>query len=81
MKGIAMTEPMSTHEAHLRLLESWLPLAQHENTVHQWGHAPAELESLILNAAPALRQAQTVLTARFVLWHAHHQQYQQERTA
>ena len=42
MKGIAMTEHHSPHEAHLRLLESWLPLAQHENTVHQWGHEPAE---------------------------------------
>ena len=76
-----MTKHSSTSEAYLRLLESWLPLAQHENTVHQWGYAPAELESLILNAAPALRQAHNVLTARFVLWQTHHQQYQQEQEA
>lgn len=31
MKGIAMTKHSSTSEAYLRLLESWLPLAQHEN--------------------------------------------------
>ncbi len=76
-----MREHRAAHKAHLRLLESWLPLVQHENAVHQWGHAPAELEALILNAAPALRQAHNVLIARFILWQTHHQQYQQEQEA
>jgi hypothetical protein len=58
---------------HLRLLEGWLPLATSENIAQDWGYDGPGLERLILQAAPALRQAPTLLAARAVLWHTHWQ--------
>lgn len=71
-----------THQTHiespsLRILEIWLPLAQQENTVQEWGYDAAGLEALILASVPSLRQAHTVLTARYILWHTH-RQYQKQ---
>ena len=57
----------------LRLIEGWLPLASAENAAQGWGYDGPELERLILHAAPALRQALTLLAARAVLWQAHRQ--------
>lgn len=55
----------------LRLLESWLPLAQELNMSHEWDCNATELESLVLAAAPALAQSHTLLEARVILWHYH----------
>lgn len=63
--------------AKLRLLESWLPLAQAENRDQEWGLDSEQLEALILLAAPALRGATSKLAARAILWH-HRRQAAQE---
>lgn len=52
----------------LRLLECWLPLAQQANQDFAWGCSPAELEALILAAAPDLAQTNSAMAARAVLW-------------
>jgi hypothetical protein len=57
--------------ARLRLLEGWLPLAASESASQGWGYDGAALERLILLAAPALRQVETLLAARAALWRAH----------
>ena len=56
-----------------RMLEGWLPLATAENLAHEWGYDGPGLERLILHAAPALRQAPTLLAACAALWQAHWQ--------
>ena len=56
--------------ARLRLLECWLPLAQAESERCGWGYTGPVLEWLILRAAPALHQAQSLLAARAILWHS-----------
>lgn len=55
--------------ARLRLLESWLPLAQAESERYGWGYDSPKLEQLILLAAPRLRAAPTLLAARALFWH------------
>jgi hypothetical protein len=55
--------------AQLRLVESWLPLAQAECARYGWGYDSLRLEQLILLAAPSLRHAPTLLAARALLWH------------
>lgn len=77
--GIPMTHQTHIERSSLRILEIWLPLAQQENMVQKWGYDAAGLEALILASVPALRQAQTVLSARYILWHTH-RQYQQQRS-
>ncbi len=62
-----------TDAARLRLLESWLPLAQAENDRYGWGYDAPALERLILLAAPGLRDAPTLLAARACFWHSHHE--------
>jgi hypothetical protein len=57
--------------ARLRLLESWLPLAQAESERFSWGYDGPALERLILLAAPSLRQAPTLLAAQALFWHYH----------
>ena len=57
--------------AQLRLLESWLPLAQAESERYGWGYDSLRLEQLILLAAPSLRQAPTLLAAQALFWHYH----------
>jgi hypothetical protein len=57
--------------ARLRLLESWLPLAQAERERYGWSDDGPALEQLILRAAPALSQAHSLLAARALLWHYH----------
>ena len=57
--------------AKLRLLESWLPLAQWECEAQGWGYDGPGLERLILLAAPSLRQAPSLIAARALLWHYH----------
>lgn len=74
-----MTPLSSDRTARLRLLETWLPLVQHENGIHGWGYDAATLEALILVAAPALRQATTPLAARAVLWYYHRQLQEETR--
>lgn len=59
--------------ARLRLLESWLPLAQSESEVQGWGYDGSGLERLILLAAPSLRKAPSLIAARALLWHYHRQ--------
>lgn len=59
--------------ARLRLLESWLPLAQAESERNGWGYDSSALERLILLAAPSLREAPTLLAARACFWHYHHE--------
>lgn len=55
----------------LRLLECWLPFAQHLNAELDWRCEPAELEALIVAAADDLGRADSEVAARAVLW-AHH---------
>lgn len=57
--------------ARLRLLESWLPLAQSESETQGWGYDGPGLERLIILAAPSLRQTQSLIAARALLWHYH----------
>lgn len=57
-----------------RLLEGWLPLAQEANAQYGWGLAAADLEGLILAAAPRLQQTRSALEARAILWFAHARQ-------
>jgi hypothetical protein len=52
----------------LRLLECWLPLAQHLNADLGWRCEPPELEALILAAAEDLGRADSDVAARAVLW-------------
>lgn len=59
--------------AQLRLLESWLPLAQAESEHNGWGYDSSALERLILLAASSLREAPTILAARACFWHYHHE--------
>ena len=63
----------------LRLLESWLPLAQSESEAQGWGYDGPGLERLILVAAPSLRQAHSLFAARALLWHYHDQLQRDER--
>ncbi len=51
-----------------RLLEGWLPLAQMANLRYGWGLSAADLEALIVVAAPRLRGAQSALEAQAILW-------------
>jgi hypothetical protein len=55
----------------LRLLECWLPFAQHLNAELGWQCEPAELEALILAAADDLGRADSDVAARAVLWAYH----------
>ena len=64
---------LSDTTVQMRLIESWLPLAQAENTRNGWGHDGLTLEVLIIAAAPALRHATSTLSARAILWHYHRQ--------
>ncbi|NJK81574.1 MAG: hypothetical protein HC893_16285 [Chloroflexaceae bacterium] len=64
-----MSQPHYDSITRLRLLETWLPLAQEENRACQWGYSAALLEGLILAAAPTLRHAQSTLEARATLWY------------
>lgn len=57
----------------VRILESWLPLAQQENVAQGWGYTPQALEQLIVRALPTLQQARTTQQARFALWLVHWQ--------
>ena len=66
-------EHLSDTSVQLRLIESWLPLAQAENMRNGWGQDAPALEALIIAAAPALRLATSTLAARAILWHYHHQ--------
>ena len=61
----------------LRLLESWLPLAQAANERDGWGLDAATLEGLILAAAPALAGAESLVEAHAILWY--HQLVRQAR--
>lgn len=63
-----------------RILEGWLPLAQEANTHYGWGLGAADLEGLILAAAPRLQQTQSALEARAILWFAHARQQTSEDT-
>jgi hypothetical protein len=71
-------EHLSDTTIQMRLIESWLPLAQAENTRNGWGQDALALEALIIAAAPALRHATSTLSARAILWH-YHRQLQKER--
>ncbi len=66
-------EHLSDTTVQMCLIESWLPLAQAENTRNGWGHDALALESLINAAAPALQHATSTLSARAILWHYHRQ--------
>ncbi len=55
----------------LRILESWLPLAQEANLLYGWQYDYASLENLVLRAAPALDRVCSALDARVILWHYH----------
>lgn len=68
-----MDETFPNTPAQLRLLESWLPLAQAASERYGWGYDSATLERLILLAAPSLRDAPTLLAAQALFWH-----YQQQ---
>lgn len=63
----------------LRLLESWLPLAQAENEHNCWGYDGPALERLILLSEASLRGAPTLLAARAAFWF-HQQRVEQERS-
>jgi hypothetical protein len=67
MAGISMITAPYPDPALLRLLECWLPLAQELNALLGWGADAATLESLIVCAAPALKLALTVDSARAIL--------------
>lgn len=54
-----------------RLLECWLPLAQHVMRDLGAAYTPAELEALILAAAADLAATDSATTARAVLWRQH----------
>lgn len=62
----------------MRMIESWLPLAQEANGVYGWGYDAATLEHLLLTAATDLGQARTTWEARAILWYIYH--LQQEAT-
>ncbi|NJN18206.1 MAG: hypothetical protein HC822_19095 [Oscillochloris sp.] len=69
-----MEREIADSVATMRILESWLPLAQAENERYAWGYNGAELEQLIMRAAPALRLTSSVLAAQAVLWYYHGEQ-------
>lgn len=62
------TDPSLDPTIRLRLLESWLPFAQQVMGDLEAHCSPAELEALILAAAPALAMTDSAMTARAVLW-------------
>jgi hypothetical protein len=66
-----MSEPSISQDRRLRLLECWLPLAQQVMQDLGWAYTPAELEALILTAAPELAEIDSATTARAVLWRQH----------
>jgi hypothetical protein len=75
-EGLVTTEVMLRDLAvRQRLLEGWLPLAQDANETYAWALDATGLEALIVCAAPTLRQAQTALTARAILWSTHQRLY------
>ncbi len=55
----------------LRLLECWLPLAQTLSEQAGWGYVPAQLEALVLIAAPALGRSASQAEAHGILWYYH----------
>lgn len=59
--------------ASVRMLETWLPLAQSENIAQGWGYTPQALEQLVVRAVPTLQQTHTAQQARFALWLVHWQ--------
>jgi len=65
------------NRTQLRLLESWLPLVQAENSDQHWELTTEQIETLIVMAAPALRAATNRLTARAILWY-HRRHMRQE---
>ncbi len=64
-----MSDNIHDHNARIRLLECWMPLAQETNQLYHWGYGARMLEELIIQAAPDLNQAHTFLEARVILWH------------
>jgi hypothetical protein len=62
-----MPEQPDHHEARLRLLECWLPLAQAANERHRWGYDATALEALIIAAAPALARTASAPEAHGIL--------------
>ncbi|MEI7772516.1 MAG: hypothetical protein WCI67_21180 [Chloroflexales bacterium] len=70
MREDGMDTDLEDPAARLRLLECWLPLAHAESERCGWGYAGPALEQLILRAAPALRQAPSLLAARAILWYS-----------
>ena len=66
-----MTNHELDHATRQRLLEFWLTLSQDLNDRYRWSHDARALEALLLAAAPALRQAQSVVEAHAILWYQH----------
>ena len=62
--------PTQPHPS-LRLLECWLPLAQEINERHGWRYDAGSLETLVLEAAPALAHAASASEAHGILWCYH----------
>lgn len=65
---------MYTSESPLRLLELWLPLAQRLNAAFGWKASGAQLEQVIIAAAPALSSILTVADACSILYDTYQRQ-------
>ena len=73
-----MTTPSPAPTEQLRLLECWLPLAQALCERAGWSDGPAQIEALILAAAPALSRAGSPAEANAILWSYHRAQSERQ---
>ena len=63
---------------HQRMLVGLLPLAEEASRLYGWKLNPAELEALVLPAAPGLSYSRTALEARLSLWATYQQRHTSE---
>ncbi len=75
-----MAEQHQNQTAQQRLLEGWLPLAQEANLRYGWELDAASLETLILDAAPALQHVRSTFEAYAILWSSY-SRTQRKRTS
>lgn len=69
-----MNHQSRDHHGLMRMIESWMPLAQEANVVYGWGYDAATLEHLLITATTDLRHARTAWEARAILWYIYHLQ-------